>query len=178
MYIYIYTYGYIYIYVYIYIYLYLYLYIYIYWTRKRGYLRRTLRVLDLHRHISEAGGWNAYADRIFWGSFVVVFGVDFCSFLIILGGLGGHFCILRAPVLWWKLGEWACSIMKVRRVDVYTLWERHLGPSGADLGTTWRQLVFSSLRNAFFRRPTWDKIDASWAKLVPTWFNLDSNLLK
>ena len=41
------------------------------------------------------------------------------------------------------------------------LWERHLGPSGADLGPTWRQLVFSSLRNAFFRRPTWDKIDAS-----------------
>ena len=25
-----------------------------------------------------------------------------------------------------------CSIMKVRREDVYTLWERDLGPSGAD----------------------------------------------
>ena len=150
----------------------------IYWTRKRGHLRRTLRGVDLHRHISEAGGWNAYADRIFWGSFVVAFGVDSWWFLIILEGLGGHCCVLRAPVLWWKLGEWAFSIMKVRRVDVYTLWERDLGPSGADLGRTWRQLVFSSLRNAFFRRPTWDKIDASWAKLVPTWFNLDSNLLK
>ena len=146
-----------------------------YWTRKRGHLRRTLRVLDLHRHISEAGGWNAYADRIFWVSFVVAFGVDFWSFLVILEGLGGHFCILRAPVLWWKLGEWAFSTMKVRRVDVYTLWERHLGPSGAVLGPTCRQLFFPHWETLFFGGQLGTKLthlEAHLDSLQPTWTNV------
>jgi len=30
------------------------------------------------------------------------------------------------------------------------VWERLLGPSGADFGPTWRELDFSSLKNAFF----------------------------
>ena len=80
---------------------------------------------------------------VIWGCFWRHFEIDFGSFWTLLEVI---FASLRPPgtplVSWFTPGG---PQDPPRRV-----WERLLGPSGADFGPTWRELDFSSLKNAFF----------------------------
>ena len=80
---------------------------------------------------------------VIWGCFWSHFEVDFGSFWALLEVIVAS---LRPPgtplVSWFTPGG---PQDPPRRV-----WERLLGPSGADFGPTWRELDFSSLKNTFF----------------------------
>ena len=93
-------------------------------------------------------------DFDLWGCFWDYFEVDFGSFWELLEVI---FASLRPPgtplVSWFTPGG--------PQDPPRSVWERLLGPSGADFGPTWRELDFSSLKNAFFRRAFWAKIDTS-----------------